>query len=545
MSSTAERPVRLSTAGTFDYIVVGGGTAGCVLASRLSAKPDVRVLLLEAGGWDRHPLIHVPAGFAKLPASLTGWGYVTSPQPHCDGREIPLPQGKVIGGGGSVNAQVFLRGAHADYDAWRDTYGCDGWDFESVLPYFIRSERNSRLAAPWHGDQGPMAVSDPVEPQVLSRAFLRAAQEAGLPVNDDFNGARQFGAGYYQTSTSTRRLRCSAATGYLHPVRRRPNLTVQTRGIVSRILIEAGAAVGVEFRSGLTAVTFRATREVIVAAGTMGSPKLLLLSGIGDPAELADVGVKTVLELAGVGRNLHDHWSHELIYRTADRLSLDRYAKTGPATVLAVGDYLARRRGPLASTVAEAGAFVSSGVDGSEVDLQLTFLPAARDKPGFESLPPGYGCSLSSWVVRPRSRGRLRLRSADAGVAPIIDPNYLADPYDLDAALAALAHSRDIMSRPALSRYLVGEHYPGIQAQTRAELSHYIRSVGRTGYHHVGTCAMGTHEDAVVDAALRVRGIDRLRVCDASVMPSIVSSNTMAATVMIAEKGADLILADG
>jgi choline dehydrogenase len=528
--------------GAHDYVLVGGGTAGCVLAHRLSEDPAVRVLLVEDGPWDRHPLIHVPAGFAKLPPRYSDWGYVTTPQAGADDREVALPQGHVIGGGGSVNAQVYLRGAQSDYDNWAQTYGCEGWDFASMNPYLVRAETNQRLGEPFHGRSGPITVSDPVEPHRLSQAFVAAGQEWGLPRNLDFNGAEQFGVGLYQTSTTPRRVRCSAARGYLKPARGRPNLAVLTGARATRIVVRDGRARGVEVVANGTRTVHEASSEVLVTAGALGSPRLLLLTGVGPADHLGEVGVPVVADVAGVGQNLHDHWSHELILEIGEKLSMDQYGAPGPRSAAAVLRYVTRRRGPLASTVAEAGAFVPSQVDGSDVDLQLTFLPAAREKPGYPALPVGFGVSLSSWPVRPRSRGELRLRSTDPDVPPTVDPRYLSEAYDREVSVAALRISREIAAQPSLARLVKSEHYPGAAHDTDADILAFVRSRGRTGYHHVGTCAMGTGESAVVDPQLRVRGVEALRVCDSSVMPQIVSSNTQAATVAVAEKAARIIL---
>lgn len=527
----------------FDFVIVGGGTAGCVLANRLSANGH-RVVLLEAGHWDRNPLIHVPAGFAKLNMASYSWGFVSAPQRHCDDREVAMIQGKVMGGGGSINAQVCTRGAHSDYDRWESEHGCEGWGFKDILKYFLRSEDNQRLSLPWHGVGGPLGVSDVVNPHPLTHAFVRAGQEFGLPFNTDFNGASQYGVGPYQTTTRRGR-RCSAAVGYLRPVRSRPNLAVKANILATRIVLDGRRAVGVEVIDGGDLQRFDATREVIVTAGALNSPKLLMLSGIGDPDHLKAVGVPLKVALRRVGRNLQDHWNHELIYELRDRQSLDMYNKVRPATVGAVIQYGLYRKGPLASSIVEAGAFTHADGGEDTPDLQFGFLPAARNKTNVEPLTPGYGCALVSWCLRPRSTGTVRLRSADPARPPVVDPNYLDDDYDVEMSVEGLLQSREIMSQPSLSRLIRREHYPGAAVSTREDCIRQIRTQGRTAYHHVGTCAMGTGDDAVVDPQLRVRGVNGLRVCDSSVMPRIVSSNTQATTVMIAEKASDMILAAG
>lgn len=526
----------------FDYIIAGGGTAGCVLANRLSADPAVSVLLIEAGPADRNPLIHVPAGFAKLTAGPYEWGYRSQPQQHCDGREIPLAQGKVIGGGGSINAQVFTRGAREDYDEWAKTYGCTGWSFSDIQPYYLRSEGNDRLSAPWHGTDGPLGASDPVNPHPLSRAFVKAGQEFGLPYNSDFNGERQYGVGLYQNTTRNGR-RCSAAVAYVHPARKRPNLTVKTGHLIGRILLEGTRAVGVMTGNGRSLHRFRARREVIVSAGTIGSPKLLQLSGIGDPADLREAGVEVRHALPGVGKNLHDHCDLDIIYQLKAYQSMDRFDRPRPATVGAGLEYLAFRKGPLASTVVEGGAFSFGNRDEATPDLQFHFLPAAGVEAGIAAVKPGYGCTLNSYFVRPRSRGTVRVASADPTAPPLIDPNYLADDYDVEMSVEGVRQSREIMAQPSMAQHIKAEHLAGGQTlNSKDDYIRFVRSHGRTSYHHVGTCAMGNSSTSVVSPDLKVHGLDGLRVVDASVMPRIVSSNTQAPTVMIAEKASELIL---
>ncbi|MCQ4080849.1 GMC family oxidoreductase N-terminal domain-containing protein [Streptomyces sp. RB6PN25] len=526
----------------YDYVIAGGGTAGCVLANRLSADPAVRVLLLEAGRSDRNPLIHVPAGFAKLTAGPYEWGWRSQPQRHCNDRVIPLAQGKVIGGGGSINAQVFTRGAHEDYDEWDKKYGCTGWSFNDILRYFLRSEDNDRLSAPWHGNGGPLGVSDPVNPHPLSKAFVRAGQEFGLPYNGDFNGESQYGVGLYQNTTRGSR-RCSAAVGYLHPAKKRPNLTAKPGHLIARVILDGKRAVGIETTTGKSRHRYRARREVIVSAGTIGSPKILQLSGIGDPADLREAGVDVRHALPGVGKNLHDHCDLDIIYELNTYQSMDRFARPRPATVAAGIEYAAFRKGPLASTVVEGGAFSYGNREEATPDLQFHFLPAAGVEAGIAGVRPGYGCTLNSYFVRPRSRGTVRIASADPAQPPLIDPNYLADDYDLEMSMEGVRQSREIMAQPSMARHVKAEHLAGGQAlKSKDDHIRFVRGHGRTSYHHVGTCAMGDADSSVVSPDLTVHGLDGLRVVDASVMPRIVSSNTQAPTVMIAEKASDLIL---
>ena len=533
------------SADTYDYVIAGGGTAGCVLAGRLTEDPAARVLLLEAGGNDRHPFIHVPAGFAKLTASKYDWGFSSVPQEHCNGRVIPLAQGKVIGGGGSINAQVFTRGAHEDYDEWALKYGCAGWSFEEIQKYFLRSEDNERLSAPYHGTDGPLGVSDPVNPHPLSKSFVQAGQEFGLPFNGDFNGEHQYGVGLYQTTTKNAR-RCSAAVAYLAPARKRLNLTVRENVAVSRVLLDGGRATGIEVLTPHGVETFRASREVLVAAGAFGSPKILQLSGIGHPDDLRDANVEVAHALPGVGRNLHDHCDLDVIYELREYQSLDRLNLMRPATAKAGLEYAAFRRGPLASTVVEAGGFSFGHAAESIPDLQFHFLPAAGVEAGVAAVRPGYGCTLNSYSLRPESRGSVKIRSNDPTAQPLIDPNFLATDFDLESSIEGLRQSREIMAQSSMARHIKAEHLAGgLSVNTKDDYVKFVREYGRTSYHPVGTCAMGVGDDAVVSPELKVMGIEGLRVVDSSVMPRIVSSNTQAPTVMIAEKAIDLIRGEG
>ncbi|WP_032374075.1 GMC family oxidoreductase [Rhodococcoides fascians] len=527
----------------YDYVIAGGGTAGCVLAGRLSEDSSVRVLLLEAGASDRHPFIHVPAGFAKLTSGKYDWGLHSVPQTNCDNRVIPLAQGKVLGGGGSINAQVFTRGAHEDYDVWAEEYGCSGWSFADIQKYFVQSESNERLAAPHHGVDGPLSVSDPVNPHPLSKAFVQAGQEFGLPFNGDFNGPSQLGVGMYQTTTMNSR-RCSAAVAYIKPARKRSNLTIRTDVLVSKILLEGKRATGIEFITANGVEQVRADREVLVTSGAYGSPKLLQLSGIGHPDDLAEAGVQVRHPLEGVGRNLQDHCDLDVIYELRDYQSLDRLNLVRPATALAGLDYILSRRGPLASTVVEAGAFSFGHAKEECPDLQFHFLPAAGVEAGVVAVRPGYGCTLNSYSLRPTSRGSIRIKSADPREMPLIDPNYLGTDFDLESSIEGLKQSREIMAQPAMAKYIKAEHLGGGRSvRTKDDYISFVRSYGRTSYHPVGTCAMGMGDGAVVSPSLKVLGLDGLRVIDSSVMPQIVSSNTQAPTVMIAEKAVDLIRA--
>ena len=531
----------MDTTDVYDYVITGAGTAGCVLAARLTEDPQVTVLLLEAGRGDRHPFIHVPAGFAKLTGSKYDWGHTSVPQKHCHDRITPLAQGKVLGGGGSINAQVFTRGAHEDYDEWAAKFGCDGWSYEEIKKYFLRAECNERLSAPHHGTDGPIGVSDLVNPHPLSKAWVQAGQEYGLPYNSDFNGDSQFGVGYYQTTTKNGR-RCSAAVGYLGPARGRPNLTIKTRVTAARIVLDGTRATGVEYLEGGIRKIAKTTREVLVTSGAYGSPKLLQLSGIGNGNDLTAAGVPVRHELAGVGRNLHDHCDLDIIYELREYQSMDRLNQIRPGTAKAGLEYLAFRKGPLASTIVEGGAFSFGKAKESIPDLQFHFLPAAGVEQGIAAMRPGYGATLNSYFVRPQSRGSVRLASADPTVHPLVDPNFLATDFDVEASIEGVKQSREIMSQPSMAKHIKAEHLAGGKAlRTKDDYVDFVRSHGRTSYHPVGTCAMGTDRNAVVGPDLKVHGLEGLRVADSSVMPRLVSSNTQFPTIMIAEKAADMI----
>jgi choline dehydrogenase-like flavoprotein len=525
----------------FDYVIVGAGPAGCVLAARLSEDPAVRVLLLEAGPRDTDPYIHWPAGFYKLTSSTRNtWGYETAPLAHVDGRRMWFPQGRVLGGGGSINAQVFTRGNPKDYDEWAAEEGCAGWSFADVLPYFRRFEDNERFSNAWHGTGGPIAVSDPISPHPMSKAFLRAAQEAGIPYNPDFNGERQEGCGLYQV-TQRRGRRSSAAIEYLRPALRRPNLVVRTRAHATRILLEHGRAVGVEYVEGESRdpQTAPADAEVLITSGAIGSPKLLLLSGIGPADELRTLGIAALHDLPGVGRNLQDHIDVYVISELCGPYSYNKHTQLHRQLWAGI-QYYVFGCGPVTSNLAEAGGFWYADPSARSPDIQFHFLPGSGLEAGVTQLCE-HGCTLNSAFLRPHSRGRVRLAAADPFEDPLIDPNYFAEAYDRTTSIGGLRLAREIMAGPAFRPYLRAERLPGPEAQSDAELLAYARQHGKTDYHPVGTCKMGVDETAVVDLELRVRGLEGLRVCDSSIMPRLVSSNTNAPTLMIGEKAADLI----
>ena len=516
----------------FHTVIVGGGSAGCVLANRLSADPARRVCLVEAGPEDRSALIHIPAGIlGTIPRRGLNWAYETVPQPGLGGRRGYLPRGRVLGGSSAINAMIYMRGHRSDYDDWA-ALGNPGWSYEDVLPVFRRSEDQARGEDAFHGVGGELAVSDLASPVAASRAFVESAVAAGLPRNGDFNGAVQEGAGLYQV-TQRRGRRCSAAVAFLHPVRGRANLTVLTGRRATRILLEGGRATGVEV-AGPGGSARIDTREVIVSAGTFGSPQLLLLSGIGPREELARHGIPLQHELAGVGADLADHVDLALVYRSADRSLMGITLGTALRAVPGYFEWRRRGTGLLTTNYAEAGAFLRTAPHLARPDVQLHFVIGIVDDHA-RRLHYGYGVTCHVAVLRPSSRGRVGLRSANPLDAPRIDPNYLGDEADLATLLEGVKRAREIMAGAALAPYRGAEMFAEAGDSDDALVAR-IRRRADTIYHPLGTCRMGNDAGAVVDATLRVRGIDGLSVVDASVMPTIIGGNTNAPTIMIAEK---------
>lgn len=524
----------------YDYIITGAGSAGCVLAARLTEDPDVKVLLIEAGGSDRHPFFHMPAGFAKMTKGIASWGWSTIPQKHMKDRVFWYTQAKVLGGGSSINAQVFTRGNPKDYDEWAALDGCKGWSFRDILPYFKRSEDNQRFSNAYHGTGGPLGVRAPINPLPINEAFIRAGQEYGLPYNPDFNGANQLGVGHYQITVRNAR-RSSTAVEYLKPARQRGNLTVITGRTVTRIVIEKGRAVGVELGAADgTRETIRCERDVIISSGTIGSARLLMLSGIGPADHLTSVGVPVVHDLPGVGSNLQDHLDLYVIAECTGSHTYDSYASWYRALGAGV-QYLLYKKGPVASTLFETGAFAYADDAARSPDIQFHLGLGSGIEAGVAKLRNN-GLTLNAAFIRPRSRGSVRLASGDPAAMPLIDPNYFADPYDKEISLKGLRMARELLRQPALTPFLLGERLPGPELVSDEELFDYACRSAKTQHHPVGTCRMGHDAMAVVSPDdLRVHGISGLRVCDASIMPRLVSSNTNAATIMAGEKGADII----
>ena len=521
----------------YDYIVIGGGSAGSVVASRLSENPDVTVLLLEAGGKDRHPLYHLPAGFAKMTKGIGSWGWDTVPQRHMQNKVFRYTQAKVIGGGSAINAQIYTRGNAQDYDDWRQM-GCEGWGYDDVLPYFKKAEDNDTYDNDFHGVGGPLGVSQPISPLPVCDAYFEAAAELGIPRNFDVNGEKQDGVAYYQLTQRNAR-RSSAAMAYIAPNIGRKNLDVMTGAEVKRLVVEGARATGVEMKDG---TKIHASSEVVLSSGAVGSPRLLQLSGIGAASHLEALGIDVVYDQPQVGENLQDHLDLYCICELSGPHSYDLYAKPVRAAMAGI-QYLLTKKGPVASSLFETGGFWYADPDARSPDLQFHLGLGTGIEHGVVAMPQG-GITLNSCYLRPRSRGSVKIQSDNPADAPLIDPNYLQDPLDRRNSIAGLKLTQEILSQGPLKPFIKAERLPGPDVKTDEDYFDFICEHSKTSHHCAGTCRMGPDDNAVVDTRLRFNGIAGLRIVDNSIMPTVISSNTNAAAIMIGEKASDMIKAD-
>jgi choline dehydrogenase-like flavoprotein len=522
-----------------DFIVVGAGSAGCAAAARLSEDPATRVLLLEAGGKDRNRWIHIPLGFGKTFADPSvNWCYETEPDPGAGDRRVFWPRGKVLGGSSSINGMVYIRGQAEDFDHWRQL-GNAGWSFDDVLPYFKRAEHQTRGADAFHGTGGPLCVSDVPDRHPICEAFIQSAIELGFPCNDDFNGASQEGVGYHQTTTRKGR-RCSTAVGYLRPAMQRPNLRVITEALTEKIIFEGRRAMGVQFRQNGRSLSGRAAREVILCGGAVNSPQMLMLSGIGPREHLMELGIPVLHHLPGVGQNLQDHYSAAVKLKCLMPITVNDVMQSNVRKVTVGLQYMMFKNGPLAMATSPAALFARTRPELASPDIKCSISPFSAERPQ-DGLHPWSGFTMIAYQLRPESHGQIKLKSANPADPPAVYPNYLATDTDQRTIVAGLKLCRQLLANPHLQHFIASEFLPGPAVQSDEELLFYARQRGGTVYHPTSTCKMGQDPMAVVDAELRVYGLEGLRVADASIMPTVVSGNTNAAAIMIGEKLADML----
>ena len=521
----------------YDYVIVGAGAAGCAVANRLSADPSTTVLLLEAGGRDWSPLVHMPVGFTKLSGPRYNWEFSTVPQPELNNRKMWYPQGRTLGGSTSINAMIYIRGQKEDYEAWAEL-GDKHWGYEEVLPFFRRAEANERLNDRYHSSAGAVNVTEQVQHNPLSKAFVRAAQELGVSFIADFNGAVQEGVSWYDVTQKNAR-RESTATAYLKPIRSRKNLTVVTHALGRKIIVQDGRVTGLDMLIDDKPEQVQVDRELILSGGAVNSPRLLLLSGIGPGDELRQLGIPVAHDLPGVGKNLQDHMD---VYLTAQTTPVSYNSSDRPDKAALAGlQYITTRTGPITASVCEAGMFVRSTPDVATPDIQMHALPAYVIDHGRMRVK-GHGMTINTCHLRPRSIGSVTLHTGNPDDPPAIDPAFLTDPYDWQKSLEGFRWGREMMRSKAYQPYVLKEFLPSAEVKTDKEIREYVKQWAKTDYHPVGSCKMGDDDLAVVDQELKVRGVDGLRVIDASIMPKLISGNTMATSTMIGEKGAHHVL---